>query len=48
MKRDRARHKILPISRFGLMELTRQRVRRKRILRRAKKTQIIWLKHLYR
>jgi ribonuclease G len=27
MKRDRARHKILPISRFGLMELTRQRVR---------------------
>ena len=25
MKRDRARHKILPISRFGLMELTRQR-----------------------
>ena len=27
MKRDRARHKILPISKFGLMELTRQRVR---------------------
>ena len=27
MKRDRARHKILPISRFGLMEMTRQRVR---------------------
>lgn len=27
MKRDRARHKILPITRFGLMELTRQRVR---------------------
>ena len=27
MKRDRARHKILPISRFGLMELTRPRVR---------------------
>ena len=27
MNRDRARHKILPISRFGLMELTRQRVR---------------------
>jgi len=27
MKKDRARHKILPISRFGLMELTRQRVR---------------------
>jgi ribonuclease G len=27
MQRDRARHKILPISRFGLMELTRQRVR---------------------
>ena len=27
MKRDRARHKILPISRFGLMEVTRQRVR---------------------
>ncbi|MEY2964111.1 MAG: hypothetical protein RL754_1372 [Bacteroidota bacterium] len=27
MKRDRARHKILPISRFGLLELTRQRVR---------------------
>jgi ribonuclease G len=27
MSKDRARHSILPISRFGLMEITRQRVR---------------------
>ena len=27
MSRDRARHNILPLSRFGLMQLTRQRVR---------------------
>ncbi len=27
MKRDRARHNILPLSKFGLMQITRQRVR---------------------
>lgn len=27
MKTDRAKHKILPVSRFGLVEITRQRVR---------------------
>ncbi len=27
MKNDRAKHKILPVSRFGLVEITRQRVR---------------------
>jgi ribonuclease G len=27
MKSDRAKHSILPISKFGLMEITRQRVR---------------------
>ena len=27
MKEDRAKHKILPPSRFGLIEITRQRVR---------------------
>ncbi len=27
MSKDRARHKILPLSRFGLMQITRQRVR---------------------
>lgn len=27
MKKDRAKHKILPLSRFGVMEITRQRVR---------------------
>lgn len=27
MKNDRAKHKILPLSRFGVMEITRQRVR---------------------
>lgn len=27
MKRDRARHHILPLSKFGLMQITRQRVR---------------------
>src|SRR5690606_1321906 len=27
MKRDKARHKILPPSKFGLIQLTRQRVR---------------------
>ena len=27
MKNDRARHKVLPLSRFGVMEITRQRVR---------------------
>lgn len=27
MKRDRARHTILPLSKFGLMQITRQRVR---------------------
>ena len=27
MKRDRARHNILPVSKFGLMQITRQRVR---------------------
>ncbi len=27
MERDRARHKILPLTRFGLMEITRERVR---------------------
>ena len=27
MKKDRARHSILPLSKFGLMQITRQRVR---------------------
>ena len=27
MKNDRARHNILPLSKFGLMQITRQRVR---------------------
>ena len=27
MKRDKARHKILPPSKFGLIQITRQRVR---------------------
>jgi ribonuclease G len=27
MKRDKARHTILPLSKFGLMQITRQRVR---------------------
>lgn len=27
MKRDRARHNVLPLSKFGLMQITRQRVR---------------------
>lgn len=27
MKKDRARHNILPLSKFGLMQITRQRVR---------------------
>ena len=27
MKRDRAKHNILPLSKFGLMQITRQRVR---------------------
>ena len=27
MQKDRARHKILPLSKFGLMQITRQRVR---------------------
>ena len=27
MQKDRARHNILPLSKFGLMQITRQRVR---------------------
>ena len=27
MEKDRAKHQILPISKFGLMQITRQRVR---------------------
>ena len=32
MKRDKARHKILPPSKFGLIQITRQRVRPEKII----------------
>jgi ribonuclease G len=40
MKRDKARHKILPPSKFGLIQMTRQRVRSKSTSKHPKKIRI--------
>ena len=41
MKEDRAKHKILPPSKFGLIQITRQRVRPEMNIKTRKKTQVM-------
>ncbi|BAV95207.1 Rne/Rng family ribonuclease [Ichthyobacterium seriolicida] len=54
MKKDRAKHKILPITKFGLMQITRQRVRSEMNINisdssnaREIETPIVLIDHIY-